>query len=111
MRAHAEGRFELIVSPLLLAELGTVLAREKFRPFVTPEQSARLVDALARGGRVIDDPARPERVSRDPGDDYLIALARSASADVLVTGDNDLLVLEVPDLAIVSPRGFLRRLP
>ena len=31
LKAHAAGSFDLVVSPLLLAELGAVLAREKFR--------------------------------------------------------------------------------
>ncbi|HKI92225.1 MAG TPA: PIN domain-containing protein, partial [Gaiellaceae bacterium] len=35
LRAHAEGRFELVVSEKLLAELGGVLAREKFRRYLS----------------------------------------------------------------------------
>ena len=111
MRAHADGRFDLVVSPLLLAELGTVLAREKLRLFLTIEQAARLVDALGRDAQIAGDPAERQPVSRDPNDDYLIALARSVSADVLVTGDADLLALDLADLPIVSPREFLERLP
>jgi putative PIN family toxin of toxin-antitoxin system len=111
MRAHAAGRFDLVVSPLLLAELGTVLAREKFRPFLTTEQAARLVNALTRDSHIADDPAERKPVSRDPNDDYLIGLARTVSADVLVTGDADLVALDLPDLAIVSPREFIEILP
>jgi putative PIN family toxin of toxin-antitoxin system len=111
MQAHASGRFEIVVSPLLLAELGTVLAREKFRPFLTTEQAARLVEALARDARVVDDRREREPLSRDSDEDYLIALARWASADVLVSGDADLLALELPDLAILSPREFVDLLP
>ncbi len=37
--AWAEGRFELIVSPILLDELGDVLAREKFRRWVSTESA------------------------------------------------------------------------
>ncbi len=111
LRAHGEGRFDLVVSPLLLGELRTVLRREKLRPFLTIDQAERLVDALARDATVADDPACPEPLSRDPGDDYLIALARATSAHVLVTGDQDLLGLDLPDLKIVSPREFLDLLP
>jgi uncharacterized protein len=111
LRAHAAGSFDLVVSPLLLAELGAVLAREKFRPFLTSEQAVRLVNALARDSHLADDPVERQPVSRDPTDDYLIALARSVSAHVLVTGDADLLVLDLPDLAIVSPREFIELLP
>jgi putative PIN family toxin of toxin-antitoxin system len=111
LRAHAEGRFELVVSPLLLAELQTVLRREKFRRFLTIEQCDRLVDALARDATITDDPRDPMAVSRDPQDDYLVALARVAAAHVLVSGDDDLLELDLPDLKIVAPREFLELLP
>ena len=88
-----------------------MLAREKFRPFLTIEQAERLVDALGRDAQIADDPAERQPVSRDSNDDHLIVLARSVSADVLVTGDADLLILDLPDLPIVSPREFLERLP
>jgi hypothetical protein len=65
-----------------------VLVQEKLRPILTIEQAARLVDALARDSQIADDPAERQPVSRDPNDDYLIALARSVSADVLVTAFN-----------------------
>lgn len=110
LRANAEGRFDLVVSPLLLEELGTVLRRQKFRPFLTVEQVDRLVEALERDATVVAD-AAPEPVSRDPRDDYLVALARAAGAHVLVTGDADLLDVELPDLKIAGPREFLELLP
>jgi putative PIN family toxin of toxin-antitoxin system len=110
LRAHAEGRFELVVSPRLLAELRTVLQRERFRPFLTTAQAESLVDALARDASVVADPGEAAPISRAPGDDYLIALARSARAHVLVSGDDDLLSLDLSDLGIVSPRAFIERL-
>ena len=111
VRAFAEGRYELVVSPLLLAELGKVLRRQKFRAYLTIEDSDRFVEALARDASVVADPAEPPPLSRDRGDDYLIALARAAGAPVLVSGDDDLLELELPDLRITSPRAFLELLP
>ena len=77
---------------------------------MTLEQAARLVGALARGSLIVADPAESEPLSRDPQDDFLIGLARAASAHVLVTGDDDLLIDPV-DLKIVSPREFLELLP
>lgn len=111
LRAFAEGRYDLVVSPLLLAELGTVLRREKFRAFLTVEQADRFVEALGRDASPVADPRNVSALSRDRGDDYLIALARAAAAHVLVSGDADLLELELADLEIVSPRTFLERLP
>jgi len=103
--------YELVVSPLLLAELRSVLRRKTFRPFLTLEQGERLVGALERDARLADDPPESPALSRDPGDDYLIALARSVGAHVLVSGDQDLLELDLADLRIVSPRAFLDALP
>lgn len=40
---------------------------------------------------MLADPINPERLLRDPTDDFLIALARSAKAEFIITGDNDLL--------------------
>nr|WP_239056936.1 putative toxin-antitoxin system toxin component, PIN family [Wenzhouxiangella limi] len=36
----------------------------------------------------------PPRVSPDPDDDHVLACALSAKADLIVSGDKDLLVLE-----------------
>lgn len=55
---------------------------------------------------------RPESVGdltvRDPDDAWVLASALAARADVLVTGDPDLLELAgaVPGLRITNPRGF-----
>jgi putative PIN family toxin of toxin-antitoxin system len=49
-------------------------------------------------------------VCRDPGDDYLVALAHAANAEVLVTGDVDLLSLEEPDVPVLTPRELVERL-
>jgi predicted nucleic acid-binding protein len=55
----------------------------------------------------IDDPAALLGASPDPDDDYLIALARAANADYLVSGDRHLLDLEAPDPPVLTPRQFL----
>jgi len=108
LRAHADGRFELIVSEALLAELTSVLAREKFRPYLSLAQAERLLAALRRDAILSADPreAPPVR-SPDPKDDYLLALAHRENAQVLVTGDAHLLGLRSPPLRIVTPRDFL----
>lgn len=42
--------------------------------------------------------------TRDPKDDYLVALARVADVDAIVSGDSDLHDAELPDLSIWTPR-------
>jgi len=112
LRAHADGRFELIVSETLLAEITRVLAREKFRRYLSLSQAERLVGALRRDAILcVDPPEAPPVPSPDPKDDYLLSLAYRENAHVLVTGDAHLLGLQSPALRIVTPRDFLSLIP
>jgi putative PIN family toxin of toxin-antitoxin system len=107
LQAWIDGAFELLVSPLLLAELERALAYPKLRKRIPPEDAARMVDWLRRSATVAGDPdGPPPLTSRDPGDDYLLAFAASQRA-ALVSGDSDLLSLG-GDLPIYSPADFLR---
>jgi putative PIN family toxin of toxin-antitoxin system len=52
-----------------------------------------------------------ERVCRDKDDDVVLATALAGKADVIVTGDEDLLVLKkFRGIKILSPRQFLELL-
>jgi len=105
-----DGGFELIVSPLLLAELQRALAYPKLRKRIAAEDAARVVEWLGRSAAVTEDPAgTPPLRSPDPGDDYLLALAATARA-ALVTGDRHLLSLDTA-LPIYAPAEFLRTIP
>ena len=79
LAAWIQERFELIASPALLDELVDVLARPKFRRFITTAVAAEFIDGLATDAIVVADPPEPPEVSPDPDDDYLIALARVAA--------------------------------
>jgi putative PIN family toxin of toxin-antitoxin system len=105
--AWIDERFELIASPALLGELADVLARPKFRRFITAAVATELIDALATAAVIVADPPGLPGVSPDPDDDYLVALARAAGADYLVSGDQHLLDLADPDPPVLSPRHFL----
>ena len=46
-------------------------------------------------------------ICRDPNDDMMIACAIDATADYIVTGDDDLLILKkYKDIIIINPRNF-----
>jgi len=100
----------VIVSPHLLDELAEVLRRDKFDRYLEPGQAGQFIDGLRDRVEVVTDPDQIPPVSRDPDDDYLIALTRTADADALISGDADLTSVELTDLAILSPRTFLDRL-
>jgi uncharacterized protein len=98
--------FELIVSPLLLEELGSVLRREKFRRYVDLDLVAAYLDLLRRDAQLAADPEAPPPIRcTDPDDDYLIALAHSQNT-ALVSGDRHLLEL-AGKIPVFSPAEFL----
>lgn len=101
------GAFELIASPALLAELRTVLRRDKFRQCASVDEVGAFVELIRVECTLVEDP-EPSGVgvTGDPGDEYLVALARAARADVLVSGDPDLLRLR-SRIPVRSPREFL----
>jgi putative PIN family toxin of toxin-antitoxin system len=105
LRASRDGQFELVVSELLLAELNRTLAYPKLRKRIPPEKAAAFANWVRDHDSLAEDPASPPPVrSRDPDDDYLLALAINRRA-YLVTGDQDLLVLS-DELPILTPAQF-----
>ncbi len=105
LRAWLEGRFDLIVSPLLLKELERALAYPKLAERIKAEQTTALIDWLGREAILVDDPAEPPTSrSEDPGDDYLLALAEAERA-ALVSGDRHLLA-HTSELPVLTAREF-----
>ncbi len=106
LRLWVDGSYDMVVSPLLLDELGGALARPKLQVHVTIDEAGELLELLASDCIIEEDSSVPLPVrSRDPNDDYLIALADS-SRSILVSGDRDLLEL-APRIPVFTPAGFL----
>ncbi len=78
--AALDGRIELVMSPALLAEVADVLSRPRIRNRVSAEDVQLFLGDLAAQTLMFADPADPPSVSRDPDDDYLVALARLTPA-------------------------------
>jgi predicted nucleic acid-binding protein len=77
------GEFALVVSPRLLHELQSVLAREKFRRYFTYEEATEYVSWLHHEAEVVRDPAEGVvrgAVEADPDDEYLVGLAGTLHA-------------------------------
>lgn len=65
---------------------------------------------LRQLAEIVDPPPLSAPVSRDPDDDALLALAVAAQADLIITGDADLLTLGSHDrIPIVDPVSALAR--
>ncbi len=95
---------ELLTGEVNLAELERVLQKR----MGVPTAQVGLVLQLLRDQTIIPRPKTPPDVTvRDSDDLWVLASALAGGAEVLVTGDQDLLVLHgtVP-LPVLSPRGF-----
>ena len=74
------------------AQIVRAIREERLRIVVCPHLLAELLGVLQR--------------EKFRGYDYLLALARESSADALVSGDADLLVLEDTEHPVVNPTAF-----
>ena len=96
---------ELLVSATLIEELTRALTRKVRVPERVVREIVAFLDASASFAEGPPEP--PPVVVRDPDDAVILGEALAGRADVLVSGDQDLLVLErVGALRILDPRGF-----
>jgi putative PIN family toxin of toxin-antitoxin system len=103
--------FVLVTAPELLAELDRVLAYTKLLRYYTEEDRTRFVALVMALSEVVDLPETVPRICRDPDDDRVIACAVVGEADVIVSGDDDLLALErVGGIPILTATQFLEML-
>ena len=103
-------RYELVVSPAVVAEYLSVLRRpeltEKYRSVATRNPSS-LLDFISTAHVV--QPQELVAICRDPADDKFLDLAKAAAADFIVTADADLLDLGAFEgTAIITAETFLR---
>ena len=99
---------ELVLSEYVIMELEKVL-HQKFK---IPEDKVKSVVSLLRRFPVIPTPKNLKGLHvRDKNDIPVLGSALSCQADVLITGDRDLLILgSHGHLLILSPRGFWEHL-
>lgn len=99
LAAHSYG-----IDQNLVGEVLRVL-RDKFK--LPADRLVEVNALLIATGEVVATSPLPTAVCRDPDDDRVLALALAFRADVLVTGDDDLLVLHPwSGIPIVRPRDF-----
>lgn len=83
--------FDLIACPRILMEIERALKKPYFATRFTPTERAGLIETMRLLAIMLPDPTDAPSLVRDGNDDYLVALARSAGADAIVSGDRDLL--------------------
>jgi uncharacterized protein len=106
------GSVTFLSSPELFAEFAEVLARPKFDAVLSRSSSSRehMLVQVRMLAEVIDPPPLAQPVCRDPDDDAVLALARAARVDVIVSGDDDLLsLISFDSIPILNPAQALAR--
>lgn len=95
----------LLLSVATFAELADVLMRRKFDPYVSVESRRDYltqINATAKWVEIL----RPVRACRDPKDDKFLEVAINGEADMILTGDKDLLTLHpylgIPILSVTE---------
>lgn len=110
LAAWGARKFTLVLSPAILDEyrrVGNEL-RDEY-----PELSVALdpiLTLMAMNAVIVDAPELPTQRTRDADDDKFIAAALAAGANVIVSGDKDLLAIDsTSQLEVVTPRQFADR--
>lgn len=102
-----DGELEILVCPHLLDELGDVLLRRKFRKYVTADEAMAFVELIRLIATMRPDPEPRPGLTPDPKDDYLVALAREAGADCIVSSDAHLTNLPDARPPVLRPRELV----
>ena len=95
---------EFVIGEVILVELRRVLMTK----FKVPADRVAAIEAIFAPFPILPKPARPSDVLiRDPTDRWVLATAVASQAEVLVTGDDDLLAVQGrAPIRVLSPRAF-----
>lgn len=93
-RIIADEAVEMLADAELLSELEDVCSRPKFAHLLSPNQVTEFLQILRERLTVIKSASIVE-ICRDPDDDYLLSICLDGSVDFLLTGDKDLLALQI----------------
>lgn len=117
LTAWRKHKYHLVMSEDLIDEVERVLKREKIynKYNIPPEEVTEFISELQNSASFII-PLNLESLpihSRDEKDDILLACALAGKCEYLITGDEDLLILngrpELGSLKIIKAAEFLQR--
>jgi putative PIN family toxin of toxin-antitoxin system len=105
--ASAGNHGVIIVSTETLEEVREVILRPKFDRYLSLEVRERFLRQLVRRAQLIE--VKDAVIAcRDPKDDKFLSLAVAGSANCIVTGDKDLIVLNpFRGVLILKPSDFV----
>jgi putative PIN family toxin of toxin-antitoxin system len=100
---------KLLISTATVEELADVLRRPCFDSYVAQEKRLEFLAALVRDAELVEV-RDVDSDCRDPSDNKSLELAVSGRAAWVITGDQDLLVLNpLRGILVVTPKTFLDR--
>ena len=103
---------KVYVSPTQVSEIQSVLSRPKIREHISHEKIEAMWELMRSRCHPIENYPMVESSIRDIKDVYILAMAEAIPANVIVTGDKDLLVLKQHhDTVIMTYQEFLELIP
>jgi putative PIN family toxin of toxin-antitoxin system len=106
---HALDHGVVIFSDATMSELAEVLSRSKFDSFVSRADRELFLAQIESAAEFVPL-IQLVRACRDPKDDKFLEVALNGRADVIITGDADLLRMHPwKDVAVLSPANYLKR--
>lgn len=97
---------QLVTSQKQLYEVKQTLQKPSVMPLVGRDRAEALVYWIEDTATISNDPRRSgEILTRDPDDEFLVALARYAGAE-LVTHDVGILEVHPPSVRVAHPENF-----
>ncbi len=107
-RIIASNAIKIITCKEQLAELAEVFQKPKISKYFTTDEVNeffKLLDDCSLIGEIESEVT----ICRDPKDNYLLALAKDAGANYIISSDNDLLTLESFALAKIIPYSDVKK--
>jgi uncharacterized protein len=103
-----DGDIDHVASLRWLSEADGLAVRPRLRRWFAQKDAEALIERLWVIARIGPDSPEIATLTRDPDDDYLVALARESGCDAIVSSDSDLLVFGGPP-EVLTPRQLLDR--
>jgi uncharacterized protein len=97
----------ICLSPAVLEEIRAVLSRPRFRQAISYERREQILLLLSAAARVVE-PAVAVHDCRDAKDNKYLEAALAAGAEIIITGDPDLLELDPwRGIRILRPSDYI----
>lgn len=103
---QSQRAFDLVICPDLVGEIRRACGRTRLRTRIPEADVSVYLLMLGTHAIQMPNPESVEETTRDRNDDYLVALARAANADLIISGDRDLTEWAEQQPPVVTPAEF-----